>query len=85
MFNTGITQMVDDATEEHRLPLAWATAYPEHAAALVTAPFLKIPKINNPFVRFSQKATLCVQDTGLVVARVCQPQVLEKLEVFALV
>lgn len=50
MFNPGITQVVNDAAEKHSLSLAWTTADPEHAAALVTAPFLKIPKINNPFV-----------------------------------
>jgi len=70
-------QLVDDATQQHRLSLARIAFHPEQSAVLVPMPLFERGVVKDPSVRAYQQSTFGVLDALLVVARICLAYVLD--------
>lgn len=73
----GRAELVDDATEQHRLSFAGVTLNPKNLALAAVAPTLELRMAENPFIALFEGRPPCLIDVRLDVARIGYCEVVE--------
>lgn len=67
---SGLSQLVDDSTQEHCFTLSWVSFDPEQLIVLLIAPLFEIIMVEDPAICTSEQSTLVLLDTIFVMARI---------------